>query len=121
MIDALNSLTEGKYRLDGKEIVKCETLREWANWMENGNRKIIQETIYPRFWPFFGKSAWVSTVFLGLDHNFFGGPPLLFETMAFGGTLDQHANRCSTYNQAVEMHHRICMDVEDDLWGKLPR
>src|SRR4051794_15289386 len=25
----------------------------------------------------------VSTVWLGLDHNFWGGPPLIFETMVF--------------------------------------
>lgn len=28
-------------------------------------------------------ACWVSTVFLGLDHNFGSGEPLLFETMAF--------------------------------------
>jgi hypothetical protein len=31
----------------------------------------------------------ISTVFLGLDHRHFGdGPPLLFETMVFGGSRD---------------------------------
>jgi hypothetical protein len=30
-----------------------------------------------------GAGIKVSTVWLGLDHNFFGGPPLIFETMVF--------------------------------------
>jgi hypothetical protein len=47
----------------------------------------------------------VSTVFLGLDHNFFDeGPPILFETMIFGGIHDGDMRRCSTYSQAEKMH-----------------
>ena len=42
----------------------------------------------------------VSTVFLGLDHGF-GGPPLLFETMIFGGEYDLHCWRYSTWDEAV--------------------
>ena len=47
----------------------------------------------------------ISTVFLGIDHRHFGdGPPLLFETMIFGGTLDHFQNRCSTWDEAEAMH-----------------
>ena len=46
----------------------------------------------------------VSTVFLGIDHEFFNGPPLLFETMVFGGEHDGEQWRCSTWDQALEMH-----------------
>lgn len=49
----------------------------------------------------------VSTVFLGLDHNFFSGPPLLFETMIFGGPLDQEQERYTTWDEAVEGHNRM--------------
>jgi hypothetical protein len=34
----------------------------------------------------------VSTVFLGLDHGWGEGPPVLFETMTFGG--DEDTNEC---------------------------
>jgi hypothetical protein len=50
----------------------------------------------------------VSTVFLGLDHAWGKGPPMLFETMIFGGEHDQYQERCSTWEQAEEMHRRAC-------------
>jgi len=48
--------------------------------------------------------ATVSTVFLGLDHRFGAGPPLVFETMVFGGELDGDCDRYSTYDEA-ELGH----------------
>lgn len=46
----------------------------------------------------------ISTVFLGLDHSFGDGPPLLFETMIFNGPHDGYCERCSTWEQAEEQH-----------------
>lgn len=46
----------------------------------------------------------VSTVWLGLDQSFWGGPPLIFETMIFGGKHDQYQERYSTKDQALEGH-----------------
>lgn len=46
----------------------------------------------------------VSTVFLGLDHGRGDGPPLLFETMIFGGTHDGYQERYSSWAQAEEGH-----------------
>ena len=51
----------------------------------------------------------VSTVWLGLDHSFFGGPPLIFETMIFAeeGTMDDlYQERYSTGQQAIRGHMR---------------
>jgi hypothetical protein len=53
----------------------------------------------------------VSTVFLGIDHNWGGGEPLLFETMIFGGELDQEQWRYSTWEEAEKGHKRACMMV----------
>lgn len=36
-----------------------------------------------------GDDASVSTVFLGLDHAMIGGPPVLFETMAFTSNIGE--------------------------------
>ena len=37
---------------------------------------------------------WVSTVWLGLNHNFWEGPPLIFETMVFAtGDRDDEKDR----------------------------
>lgn len=49
----------------------------------------------------------VSTVFLGLDHQYGDGPPLLFETMVFGGPLDHEMNRYSTWNEAEKGHQEM--------------
>lgn len=47
----------------------------------------------------------VSTVFLGLDHNFSGrGDPVLFETMIFGGALDDGRWRYCTWADAERGH-----------------
>ena len=50
----------------------------------------------------------VSTVFLGIDHGYRAGLPLLFETMVFGGKHDQWQGRCSTWGQAEKQHKRAC-------------
>ena len=50
----------------------------------------------------------VSTVFLGTDHGY-GGEPLLFETMIFGGKfdgLDEYQERCATLAEARAQHQR---------------
>jgi aminoglycoside phosphotransferase family enzyme len=51
----------------------------------------------------------ISTVFLGLDHSFDEGRPLLFETMTFGGQEhDQRiCERCTTWDEAVAQHERV--------------
>ncbi len=62
------------YILDGKTPVPVG-LMEWAEWFGRNDRSVAKDEF---------EGVVVSTVFLGLDHNFFGdGPPLLFETMVF--------------------------------------
>lgn len=46
----------------------------------------------------------VSTVFLGIDHNYGDGKPILFETMIFGGEHDGYQKRYSTWGQAEQGH-----------------
>ena len=57
----------------------------------------------------------VSTVFLGVDHNFSGrGPPLLFETMLFPG--DHHGavvcQRYSTWDDAFLGHRAKVRELQ---------
>lgn len=56
----------------------------------------------------------VSTVFLGLDHQFGDGPPLLFETMVFGGDSEE-CERYTTYEEAVAGHRRWVKRLSDPL------
>lgn len=58
------------------EPVPCDSLMEWAEWFEHADRRVAFDKV--------GTSE-ISTVFLGLDHNFGDGPPLLWETMIFRG------------------------------------
>jgi hypothetical protein len=53
---------------------------------------------------------YVSTVFLGLNHQYGDGPPLVFETMVFlkGSWDEQYMTRCSTFRQALWMHIKGC-------------
>jgi hypothetical protein len=59
----------------------------------------------------------VSTVFLSLDHAHFDGPPILFETMIFGGEHDMWQDRYATIEQARRGHQRV---VENLRAGRDP-
>lgn len=74
-------------------------VREWGRKLEDMDYKRIRETTLT-------DGRWVSTVWLGLNHNWGAGPPLIFETMVFAGdngrSLDQI--RYSTEAQAIKGH-----------------
>jgi len=89
-----------KYILKGKKAIPChDTIIEWAQWWSNANRVVKQTEVAP--------SVTVSTVFLGLDHQFGDGDPLLFETLVIGGHRNGEMDRYSTWDEAVREHDRI--------------
>jgi hypothetical protein len=51
----------------------------------------------------------VSTVYLGLNHAYGDGPPLLWETMTFPGC--DICERYSSVEQAIEGHKAICKEA----------
>lgn len=58
------------------------------------------------------KPVWVSTIFLMFDHGLSCGlvegmPPLLWETMTFGGPLDLEVERYASEAAAKEGHARM--------------
>lgn len=57
----------------------------------------------------------ISTVFLGFDHGFMDGPPMLFETMVFGGELDGEVERYATKAQAKRGHEKMVQRVKEQL------
>lgn len=75
-------------------------LETWARWFEAAGtaRQVARTEI---------DEAYVSTVFLGIDHNFMGGAPILFETMIFGGPWDQGQWRYMSRAQAIAAHDQI--------------
>lgn len=92
------------YILDGKKAVPA-TFQEWLDWCvseKNAGRdyKRVAQTV--------NGEVNVSTVFLDLNHAWGGGPPMIFETMIFGGEHDQYQERCSTWDEAENMHKEAC-------------
>ena len=97
---------EGMYILKGKEIIPCPDIIEWGKWMETANRRVARET--------FGYSD-VSTIFLGIDLHHGDGPPLLFETLVFGGDLSDEMDRYSTWDEAVLGHKAMVDRVKNEI------
>jgi hypothetical protein len=109
-VDALSKAFNllGCYRLIGHTPVRLESPIEWANAMAERFSLKRQHGVDPwRVDETFLRDVHVSTVFLGLNHNFRGAdPPILFETMVFGGKHDNYQERCSTWEEAEAMHQR---------------
>jgi hypothetical protein len=61
----------------------------------------------------FGRRGRVSTVWLGLDYGFgLGGtPPVIFESMVFGGLLDGFLVRYCTPAEAARGHREMVREV----------
>ena len=51
-----------------------------------------------------GRRGRVSTVWLGLNHAYDDGPPVIFETLVFGGPLSDAMERYTTLEQARVGH-----------------
>lgn len=92
------------YILDGHKVVETDVLT-WTKTFERGDRNhVVARTKMI-------DDSEVSTVFLGFNYQYGDGPPLLFETMVFGGPLDQEMERCTTWEQAEAMHKAMCERV----------
>ena len=92
------------YILDGKTPIPCFDTTKWG-YQSKGDKIIGKDQ-------FNGVS--VSTVFLGMDHSFGGGTPVLFETMIFGGEHDQYQERYCTWDEA-EKGHQIACDLVNKI------
>lgn len=71
----------------------------WGSWLETTDRQVAEDFVDNRIR--------VSTIFLGLDHSWDEGPPVLWETMLFG---DEGA----PFQQGEQMRYR---SREDALKG----
>ncbi len=86
------------------EPVPEPDLMTWGKWLESSKMRVVKQE---KIWP-----AMVSTVFLGLDHRFGPGTPILWESMVFSGPMDGEQDRCSgNRDQAEAMHARMIVRV----------
>lgn len=90
-----------------KKGERLESL-EWAKIFEDRDYKKINYTELPNGFR-------VSTVWIGVDHNYGDGDPLIFETMVFPpdeGTMkswrDLDCERYSTEEEALAGHEAMC-------------
>jgi hypothetical protein len=98
-------MSRGNYWiLHGHTPVATDDVHEWGDFFQDTNNRRVGATDIG--------DVTVSTVFLGIDHNFGGGPPLLFETMIFGGPHDQYTDRYETWEQAEAGHARAVRIAE---------
>lgn len=70
-------------------------LMTWARWFETADRTVARDEL--------PGDVTVSTVFLGINHGF-GRGLQLFETMIFGGPLDETQDRYATRQAAINGH-----------------
>lgn len=93
-----------KYILDENgHPIPCDDLIVWEKWFEKANRQLQRTELVIDD----ETEVTVSTVFLGMDHNFVGSKPLLYETMVFGGDNDGLCHRTSTAGEASRMHQVV--------------
>lgn len=91
-------------------VRECADLMEWAKGFERKDKWQVRETIHTEQGP-----VDVSTVFLGLNHAFRDtDPPLIYETMIFGGEHDYEQWRYSTRAEAIEGHEEAKALVKKD-------
>lgn len=91
-------MTSLYYDLDGKAIKGQDPIMIWADLIKSPRRLVGRNDLFPQIR--------VSTVWLGLDHNFGGGKPLIFETMIFLNHRSMEMWRYGTRKEAEEGHQR---------------
>ncbi len=123
------------YILRDKTPVKC-TLMEWARWFEETAKagSLGRHVAHDEVGDDMRGRYYVSTVFLGLDHNYWDhGPPILFETMVFkhepwtdsfghehavkSADVDGWFDRYATWDKAEAGHRRIFNKVKAHVFG----
>lgn len=106
--------------LDGHYVLEGEIFRKARCYSEF----ILQREMFEQYMRiaqnfFLGGAIWVSTTFLGFDHAYGDGTPVLFESMCFcyrpewkEHDIDGMQERYHTYEAAVTGHRKMCETVE---------
>ena len=95
------------FKLEGKTAVPVSSI-ECLEWIvqdpDHGVRRVRKDEYLSGT-----EEILVSTTFLmGINHRWMdGAEPLLFETMVFGGTMDQAQWRYSTWEKAEAGHQEV--------------
>jgi hypothetical protein len=104
-------VTNFHYILDEHGEPKAEPdMLAWARWFQASfMARVVKQDLL-------SDGSVVSTVFLGLDHQFGSGPPILWETYHFSKLPDGnvlHGDRCGgSREQAEAMHARMVANIQ---------
>ena len=99
----MEEMMTDKFILDGHEPVPEPDVIKWGQWFQIADRCVARTMV---------EGIRISTVFLGLDHSFGEGQPMLFETLVFDGPLDDEMDRYLTWDEAVAGHAAIVERVK---------
>ncbi len=91
------------YHRDGRPAA---SFQEIASEMSFPGKRVAKDT---------AGVAEVSTVFLGLNHGWGDGPPLIFESLVFDGPLDGEMRRYSTEIEARAGHAELLELVRKEV------
>jgi len=96
------------YILDENDIPKQVELMEYYSW-----KKSLPDDIQTGIGFTLARDekdgVCISTVYLGTDHGYGSGPPVLWETMVFcEGDDDQYCERATSRSEALQVHKRFC-------------
>ena len=95
----------GSYILNDDNEPLLTDLISGAQWFEQNpdRRRVAYTELEPQ-------NCQVSTVFLGVDHSFNGGPPVLWETMVFG-LENEFMERYTSHADALAGHAEIVAKI----------
>ena len=96
------------YILVDKTPVPCINMRMWGEWCANRDNRLVAFTKVNNY-------IEVSTVFLGMNHAWKEGPPILFETMVFGGDMNEYQRRYCTWKKAESGHWRTVSILSGEI------
>lgn len=98
-------LSDPYYILEGK-TPRAVSFEEYLNFDQKHGGRNWRRIAFDDL----GEGVTVSTVFLMINHSFGDGPPILFETMIFGGENDQWQDRYTCYDLA-ELGHKRAVEI----------
>jgi len=99
------------YIIEGEIVRPAKNMGEHVEQMAGENRRIALDE--------FSDTTFVSTVFLGRDHSFGQGTPILFETMAWLNGEDYMQYRYPTYEAAMTGHRETVEELKIALANNL--
>lgn len=106
------------YTLDDNHQPQPCTMMQWAAGYEERTKRGVKSSRHVDL-TVFKNGTRVSTVFLGMDHGWGDGEPVLFETMIFDGPHDGYMERYYTWDEAIQGHQRAVKLAKPNVFALL--